>query len=246
MRPAPLPTALATGMALSRELFPLPRPFPNALPPSAVSSKSSAGFAAPCRSVLKRIRKACHRQAWCNEAAETLNQLSGAPFSHPPTHATNHAQQLCINHLIEVFSAIPSDSFGLSPAGALFELCGSASRYDPVDCSPVAPYDKESISWPPVGSSPARVVDSLSGADRVLVDGWERHILKDAAARAAHRSSPDRARPFLEPTLVRNSSTYADFIQRLNQAGMLTFRVGGESLLGVFFVRKKMVNYALS
>ena len=65
------------------------------------------------------------------------------------------------------------------------------------------------------------------------------HILKDDLQRAMYRSSVDRPKPFLEPTLVRRPAVYADFLRHMHQAGMLGWREGGESLMGVFFVPKK-------
>ena len=91
----------------------------------------------------------------------------------------------------------------------------------------MVPYDKDLVSWPPIGSSPAAVLDNLGGADYNLLCDWERHILKDEAARMQHASDPCRPRPFLEPSLVRRPAVYGDFLHRLDQAGMVSWRLGG-------------------
>ena len=115
-----------------------------------------------------------------------------------------------MDRFVSMYKRVPKPPPEMSPAGAFKELCGSATRYDPIGSSLVAPYDKELVSWPPVGSIAADVASNLSSADRVIVDGWEHHILRDAGERAAYCASADRVRPFLEPTLAHRDAIYKD------------------------------------
>ena len=64
-------------------------------------------------------------------------------------------------------------------------------------------------------------------------------ILKSESGQLCHRCSDARPKPFIEPALVRNFRVYADFLVHLDRSGMLSWRVGGESLLGIIFVAKK-------
>ena len=118
-----------------------------------------------------------HIQQWGNEAVSTLNELSGAPFSEIPPAPLNLGQESCMDRLKNIFDSLPPPDSGLTPAGACIELCGSATRYDPILSASVAPYDKDLVSWPPQGSEPAPVLESLGGADFATVNGWETHIL---------------------------------------------------------------------
>ena len=126
-----------------------------------------------------------------------------------------------------------------TPAKALWELCGSASRYFPTEQFLVAPYTEDLVSWPPEGTVASPIEGLLSGADRTMVCEWETSILRDESERRSHFTLASRVQPYLEPSLVKRPEVYSDFLRRLEAAGMLTWRVGGPSLLGTFFVRKK-------
>ena len=231
-------------MSRERELFPLPIPFDClADVRSSLGRRCNAGSLS--RTTKRRVLARAHFEEWCQEGIRACNELSGFPYSDPPKDFTNSCQEFCFNHVLERYKRVPKPPPDLTPAGALRELCGTASRYDPVGPSVVAPYDKDLVSWPPVGTVAAELAVNLPLADRNIVDGWERHILKDDLGRATYRSSPDRVRPFLEPTLVRRASVYRDFVRRLSESGMVSWRVGGESLLGVFLSGTNLGNCAL-
>eukprot|EP00973_Karenia_brevis_P045376 6285342-Karenia_brevis.AAC.1 len=72
-----------------------------------------------------------------------------------------------------------------------------------------------------------------------MAKGWRHLVLKPQSLLEEYFRSADRPKQFCEPTLVRRPKVYAEFLARLDQAGMLTWRRGGDSLLGVFFVAKK-------
>ena len=222
-----------------RELFPLPLPHPELSPDPHAARPYRDQLKHLSRSVQRRVLRHVNPKRWANDAVATCNELSGAPFESIPLAPLSKSQAECIDHVTSVFESIPSPPTDLTPAGALSELCGFSSRYEPTPTVGVAAYEKDLVSWPPSGSVPANVLDHLADADAELIGDWATHVLKDAGARSTYRSSAARPRPFLEPSLVRRPQVYAEFLLHLHRAGMLSWRVGGESLLGIFFVAKK-------
>jgi hypothetical protein len=180
-----------------------------------------------------------HSDIWCADGLNTLNQLSGFPFDDAPKAAQNAAQQAAVDRISTLYRRVPAPPAELTPAGALRELCGSASRYLPTEPSTTAPYTKDLVSWPPEGTKATPIGDLLSDADQSMVYDWETSILRDDSEVRSHFDSASRVKPFLEPTLVRRPQVYAEFLQRLEAAGMLVWRVGGPSLLGFFFCEKE-------
>ena len=231
------PPQLCVGMsnARDRELFPLP------IPPAPLvrGTHESWDTGKPCRSVHRRVLRSQHRHSWYQDGVHALNQLSGYPFSSPPECARNYAQSVVLERLQILYDRVLAPPSDLSAAGAFRELCGTSSRYVPSDVGGTAPYVKEYVSWPPKGSAACDVVDSLGEVDREMTLGWEHNILKDAEGIHDYVSSQQRVKPYLEPSLVRRPEVYGDFLSHLDSANMLNWRVGGPSLMGIFFVHKK-------
>ena len=186
--------------SFDRELFPLPAPFPPRIDPWS-SDAHGRPVRSLARSVQRRLFKREHLESWCNDGAQTLNELSGAPYNVLAPHSKNNGQDVCVSHLQRVYSGVPKPPLEFTPAGAFIELCGSASRYDPASASEtsVAPYDKDVVSWPPIGSEPAPVLANLSGADFEMVNGWEQCLLKNATDVSSYRISPTDPVPILSP-----------------------------------------------
>ena len=69
--------------------------------------------------------------------------------------------------------------------------------------------------------------------------GWEHNILKYADGIHDYVSSQQRVRQYLESTLVKRSDVYGDFLSPLDSANMPKWRVGGPSLMGIFFAHKE-------
>ena len=212
----------------SKDVFPLPLPSwryktARACQPPTLSSK-------PSRPVLRKVHKFNHVVDWCSEGVQALNELSGHPFSHPPDVPLNALQRSASDHIWDMYRNVPGPPKDLLPAGAFAELCGSSSRYDPTCESGTSPYIKDLASWPPMGAIASPVVDWLDGATHSQIYNWKSEVLCNTEERSCYSNSPRRPRPFLEPTLVQDPSIYADFLKHLDQAGMLTWRVGGETL----------------
>ena len=108
-----------------------------------------------------------------------------------------------------------------------------------------AQYDRDIVSWPPVGSVAVPITEHLASDDSEFVTRLRETMLKSSDDISSYMASADRVKPFLEPTLVRRPCVYADFLHRLFDCGMIRFRVGGPSLLGVFFVTKSSGNSEL-
>ena len=218
-----------------RDLFPLPR---RQLPASVLGKSSyflNRDGELLSRSTIRRVTQRFHKGVWCDEGIQTLNEVSGVPFDSPLQTPCKLAQRHAISRIEALYSRVPAPPPEFSTAGAFTELCGSASRYQPIEAATTAPYVKELVSWPPPDTRPVPVTDMLGGTG--LASGIRNYIFKPEAERQATRSEPDQIKLSLGPTLVWNPRVYSEFLQRLEQAGMSSWRVEGESLLGVFFVK---------
>eukprot|EP00972_Heterocapsa_arctica_P038695 5701699-Heterocapsa_arctica.AAC.1 len=74
-----------------RDLFPLPRRHldPNILGGASFLNTSGHRLS---RSTVRKVKQRLHNDAWCDEGIQTLNELSGVPFSQVPTVPSNQAQ----------------------------------------------------------------------------------------------------------------------------------------------------------
>ena len=155
-----------------RDLFPLPRPAPLIV---------GAGL---CRSVRRRLHRKSHNTSWFSDAIQSLNELSGAPFSKPSACAANAVQTDALAHINSFYDRVPAPDTGFCPAGAFNELCGSSSRYTPSDSGKTVSYDREQVSWPPECSAPVPLHSVLEGEDLDFVANWETRLLRPASERS--------------------------------------------------------------
>ncbi len=213
-----------------RDLFPLPIPPSHSLPTGLGLSRSQ----------LRKVRRQAGNSDWLAEGICTLNELCG---TSPPSvfcgDGENLLQKSSLKRLKDLYSRVPGKPPELTCSKAFNELCQSSSGYTPTEPSYTARYHKELVSWPPSGAQGVSVSSCLTGEHREFVESWRETLLRSEADRTAFLASSDRISPHLEPSLVKRPGVYGDFIQELAARGMLDFRVGGESLLGIFFVRKK-------
>ena len=128
-----------------RDLFPLPR---RQLPASVLGNSCFLNHHGEplSRSTIRRVKQRFHKDVWCDEGIQTLNELSGVPFDSPPQTPSNQAQRHAISRIEALYSRVPAPPPDLSPAGAFTELCGSASRYQPTEAATTAPYVKGLVS----------------------------------------------------------------------------------------------------
>lgn len=213
----------------NRDIFPLP----------SQGEENLSNFTMPSghsRCSARRLAKKMHKQRWLNEAIFALNELSGAPYSKPPRDPQNAGQAAVISRLTEAFGRVPPPPTDLTEAGAYHELCGSNVLYQPAEFPKTAPYNKELVSWPPIGSRPSPLGDNLDGAALSML---EDPSLMLREIDEIENESNACIKTFAEPTLCRRPYVYADFLKRLEKSGMVRWRVGGASNLGLFFVKKK-------
>ena len=176
-------------------------------------------------------------KSFANEGIKALNELAGCLNSdcHLRKKSTR-AQRRVLHHIAHSYqaaSALPE----VGDDGGLRGLCTTSRLYDS-GRSDVQPYAKENISWPEVQSEPVPVTGCLSQADREWLGAWRTHML---------RSSDDPVVceapvvPYIDPVLKNNKGEYAGFLSELAKRNMIGFRADSEyeSMLGIFFVKKK-------
>ena len=115
-----------------RDVFPLPVP-----------RSSFDDIPRGCRAVRRRVLRKSHNEAWFSDGVQTLNELSGAPFSNPPVFCHNASQAKSLEILKGAYSSVPAPPLNVCPAGAFAELCGSSSRYAPTQGGGTVCYDHE-------------------------------------------------------------------------------------------------------
>ena len=73
----------------------------------------------------------------------------------------NLAQQVALDHICRAYKRVPPPPEGLDAKRAHQELCGASILYQPGVCAKTAPYSKDLVSWPDIGSVAAAVEDNL-------------------------------------------------------------------------------------
>ena len=202
---------MAPSPGRQRDLFPLP--FLEECP-----LDTRAGL---CRTTARRVSRKNKSLEAANDAILAINQLGGRGD--------------------QCGGCIPADrEYFSEPEGALRELLGASGLYEGAGAH-VAPYAKDKVSWPEVGSSPLALVDGLPQADSDRLQKWASRMLRDPseaeALRGARRPDCDAptAIPIFSPSLPC-TLTFADNMARnlvrLSKAG------NRKADLGVFFVEK--------
>ena len=223
--------------ARQRDIFPLPVP----ARPGIVDRGSAS------RSQKRRIASHCRRDEWCDDATFSLNQLigggsnstAGSDTDISSTVFRNHGQLLCNDRIRGTYAAVPPPPAGLTPAQAFSALRRSSTGYNPVPQQGArVSFDLERCSMPPPLNCSHPVVNSLVGQPKEEIVNWRTRILKSESERHAYLHGEDRVKPYLDPNLVRDSKVYAKFLQRLDSAGLLKWKIGIRSWLGIFFVAK--------
>ena len=109
-------------MAVGRELFPCPLPYP----------ELTAALERPqqvCRAVRARAMKRGCAKLWANEAVRCLNDMHGRGDSvDAALHKPSQAQQICLDRVRAIYTEVgaPKES---SPAEAFTALCGRRPGY---------------------------------------------------------------------------------------------------------------------
>jgi hypothetical protein len=189
------------------------------------------------RDVRRRLRTKFHETNLVSEVVTVLNAMGSMPGA-PRCDLPSSAQTACLSRIEGVVKNFGPPPSGLTPAGALQELCQSASMY--VDARvDVARYSEDLVSWPPSGTTAMDPLRVLSGRPHQLLSNWQQHLL----------CSPDEAQDRLKSSGVRAvhsdrqlvgcRRTYARFLKKMHAAGMLEWSLTAKTFVGVFFVHKK-------
>ena len=203
--------------------------------------------------VSRRSRQRCDRgvawRSWANECIDSLNDLNGQRCGvqevSAPDGAVNLPQRLALEHITESFQSFswPSDlpvNSATSDA-ALEELLRRTPGYCEDDTK-VRPYAKDSASWPAAGTTPTPLVNICSAAASARQGSWRTSMLVSESIAETRRQESGLAKPYVDPLLLGCLDRYADFLRRLDAAGMLRFRPRQhreQPSVGVFFVSKK-------
>ena len=229
------------GQSRQRDILPLPHFDAPLLDRSVVLS----------RGTRRRIIKRNHNLNWANDAITSLNALGGHGTSAPDDLRCLPVGSLAaLEEVSQAFHSVGSPVEPLlTPDGALRELLHSTSIYaqDRLD---VKPYDKDLVSWPPVGSSACDLRLGLPEADRTMLAEWNTRMLRTDpppppqcnVTQDTHHDIPCTVKKaYCDPALFRSGPVYADFLQRLDAGGMIHWMParGRKGVLGVFFVAKK-------
>ena len=88
-----------------------------------------------------------------------------------------------------------------------------------------------------MGLVPLRQV--LSGNEALWWKEWEIYILLPELERYEALEDGSIPEPYRDPDLKRGGAIYSDFIQRVQQAGLVGFRRSVKPLVGLFFRREE-------
>ena len=233
--------------ARQRDIFPLPS--------FAAQIGDRSGLS---RSQKRKAASHDRRSEWFSDGVFSLNQLLGHGSSHdahidsfadaaahPPLR--NDGQRLCISRIKEAYDNVPAPPVGMTPAQAFSGLRGTTAGYNDAPSQGArVPFNLESCSMPPPLNCAHPVTQSLAGEPLHEIENWRECILKSQHDRMNYLHGNDRIRPYLDPNLVRDPKVYASFLQKLDRAGILSWRLNIPSWLGICLWQRKAARSASS
>ena len=229
----------AGSEARQRDIFPLPT------------------FATDSRRQFTQGRRARARanfghywRDWANDGIRALNGMYGVQDLTSVTTAadgSNATQRVVLDHLADTYQSFVKECGTAAteagvPTGdaALAELLANATGYSDTSAR-VVPYSYDKVSWPDAGSSPIPLGSLVPAAEQDRLGAWRQSMLRDQASFSVELEKASSFRPYVDPGLQRRPRDYAKFLQRLDSAGMVKWRVARQqetSTVGVFFVIK--------
>ncbi|CAK0810940.1 unnamed protein product [Prorocentrum cordatum] len=120
------------------------------------------------------------------------------------------------------------------------ELLSCANLYG-TGAATSTPYVSDRVAWPAAGGAPVDIVELVPPVDKVWLEGWRSHMLRDPRAAAALAREACPKGPFCDPALTRDVSTYGRFLIQMYERQMVNFAAdtGQPHTVGLFFVPKK-------
>ena len=140
--------------------------------------------------------------------------LPGAPAPGPsrgeaPVHV-NAAQRAAVDMLYRSVAAVGPPPLDLDRQGALRELLSKHS-YSGDSCA-VAPYDSESIAYPPEGTFPIRLGEAAGDAGNRVAKVLCESVLPSSETRE-NLEALGLKKPYSDPLFTRKPSEYRKFVQ---------------------------------
>ena len=222
-------------MAVGRELFPCPLPYPE------LNAAATERPRQVCRAVRARAVKRDRAKLWANGAARCLNEMHGRGDSvDTELHKPSQAQQICLDRVRAIYTEVgaPKET---SPAGAFIALCGRRPGY--TDTAQVrASFEQGRVALPEPGLTPALGSETLRGWGLEAWRNWRTLLRRTPADAAEERRRLGLVAPYSDPALVRHPRVYAQFIMELHAQNLITFKPAAVNMVGLFFVPKKLKN----
>ncbi len=207
-----------------RDVFPLPF-----LEESWAVSRHAASRAKSCLSY-----QVSHCERWTNDGLCALNDIMGLGHRKASSAPAPACALAATEHIASAYAALgPRPSDLPDDAGCYHDILSSSTCYSS-DRNDVVPFDMDKVSWPPLGAKQIPLLDNLESADSDRLRNWEQTLLRDIP------STEPAPRVHNDPVLFKDPRTYARFLERLFDCGMLRFDKanGRAASLGAFFVRK--------
>ena len=220
-----------------RDIFPLPKLAVEKLPPRGQL----------CRAVERRILRRSHVQKQVNLAVEALNSMYFgrehyvAPMPIRAVKELNHqSQRDTMEHLISRVHAAGAPPLHLSHSGAINALRVASSPYGDAlsGVGEVVLMNLELLSIPEVGVDGVPIQDLLEGSSGDFIRDPENSMLQDASNWGVISDEVAGIKTYNDPQL-RNKKFYLRYLEKLHQAGILSWCVRPRGRVGSFVVRKK-------
>ena len=205
-----------------RDLFPLPVP-----------SLHSRWHGASRRSQQRSDRRSRGEET-VREAVMALNWLAGYDFLHGTDGEPDPLQVEVLQRIRELSKDagnIGTLGYVPTPEAALRELLKGKSEYNQPEIPvALAPYSLERISLP-------ASLHDLPEAKDLLPKDARRYLLGEELM-LREGEVFESPRPYWDPVLANNKRCYREFIQRLDDIGLLQYTQKPKNEVGVFFVHK--------
>ena len=191
------------------------------------------------RGVRQRVDRRCRVSQAVRDSMAALNSLAGLEDGSGP--AEDRFSCLARDRLqrLHAQNTPPSD---FSAWEAASELLGSAcSPYQgQEEASPVVPYARERVAWPPRGTVGKHLANYLLADLGVKLEGADRAWVRQAKAVRELRRVEGAARLFHDRRLREDRGLYRDFVREGLRRGVLVLGRTCAERMSIFFVRKKM------
>ena len=214
-----------------RECLPLPVP-------DAAASERWGGLPLS-RSVVRRLQRSQHREAWLSLGVQAINDMFAGPgsFSVDCLKAST-SQHECLRRLRVAYGSVPPPERLQSAREAYNELQGCLPGYSSSEVGALAAFREGHVALPPVGSAPVPLLTELGRKDLLFLDNPSRVLLNDLGVQEK-LSQSGLKEPYIDPVLKHSRKKYSSFVCELFRRGVVKFGRECKAKVGAFFVLKK-------